>query len=63
MYLYNSMYNDRMIDIPYPLYESAQGKYFEAYAPDLTYGNGTSAWASYEYVFLVVLINGGFHTS
>jgi len=46
MYFYNGMHTDRIIDIPYPLYESAQGKYFEAYATDLTYGNGTSAWAS-----------------
>lgn len=46
MYFYNNMHTYRMTNIPYPLYESLQGKYFEAYAPDLSYGNGTSAWAS-----------------
>lgn len=46
MYVYNGIHTNRVVDIPYPLYKSVQGKYFEGYAPDLTYGNGTSAWAS-----------------
>ncbi|MDP4146126.1 MAG: DUF6143 family protein [Bacillota bacterium] len=54
MHFCSNMYNDRKVDIPYSLYESVQGKYFEAYSSDLIYGNGTSAWAS-----LVNPINSG----
>lgn len=32
--------------MPNSLYQSLQGKYFVGYADNLTYGNGTSAWAA-----------------
>ncbi len=34
------------VDIPAPLYKSMQGRYFVGYADNLTFGKGTSAWAS-----------------
>lgn len=33
------------VDIPINLAKSLEGKYFVGYADDLTFGNGTSAWA------------------
>lgn len=32
-------------DMPYPLYLSLQGKYFVGYADEMTFGNGSTAWA------------------
>lgn len=32
--------------MPNALYQSLQGKYFVGYADNITYGNGTSAWAA-----------------
>lgn len=33
------------VNIPIELYESRKGEYFIGYADNLSYGNGTSAWA------------------
>lgn len=35
----------KSVNIPIELYESARGKYFIGYADNLSFGNGTSAWA------------------
>ncbi|MDP4146125.1 MAG: DUF6143 family protein [Bacillota bacterium] len=35
----------RVATMPNSLYQSLQGKYFVGYADNLTFGNGTSAWA------------------
>lgn len=35
----------QIADMPYVLYLSLQGKYFVGYADDMTFGNGTIAWA------------------
>lgn len=35
----------KTINIPNPLAKSFEGKYFVGYADNLTFGNGTSAWA------------------
>jgi hypothetical protein len=36
---------NKTVDIPIELYKSLQGVYFIGYADDLTFGNGTNAWA------------------
>lgn len=36
---------EKSVNIPIELYESTIGKYFIGYADNLTFGNGTSAWA------------------
>lgn len=44
----NSLYYcqyDKSVNIPIELYESLKGDYFIGYADDLSFGNGTSAWA------------------
>ncbi|HEX3077439.1 MAG TPA: DUF6143 family protein [Lachnospiraceae bacterium] len=41
----NQCYMDKYVDIPIELYKSLQGIYFIGYADNLTFGNGTSAWA------------------
>ena len=38
-------YFDQYINIPIELYESMKGEYFIGYADELSFGNGTSAWA------------------
>lgn len=35
----------KSVNIPIELYESLEGKYFIGYADNLSFGNGTSAWA------------------
>jgi len=35
----------KAVDVPIELYKSLQGKYFVGYADELTFGEGTSAWA------------------
>lgn len=35
----------KSVNIPIELYESMEGKYFIGYADNLSFGNGTSAWA------------------
>ena len=35
----------KAVDVPIELYKSLQGKYFVGYANELTFGEGTSAWA------------------
>lgn len=36
---------EKSVNIPIELYESQKGDYFIGYADNLTFGNGTSAWA------------------
>lgn len=42
----NCQYNmNKSVNIPIELYESMKGDYFIGYADNLSFGNGTSAWA------------------
>lgn len=44
--VYDCRYNlTKNVNIPIELYESIKGKYFIGYADNLSFGNGTSAWA------------------
>ncbi len=49
--LIKHLYDDELcrlpkeVDVPIELYKSLRGQYFIGYADNLTFGNGTSAWA------------------
>jgi len=44
-YFLDYRYMTNVVNIPIELYESVKGNYFIGYADDLSFGNGTSAWA------------------
>lgn len=43
--LYRCSEAEKVVNIPIELYESQKGAYFIGYADNLSFGNGTSAWA------------------